>query len=468
MTTRIIPGAVGQASLRALVLTDQKVPPPVLLTDPRGRKLPGLLLEPHASGDPRFDQHVVGAGIHLYVARASGLTSATDYLLGGVHMKTLPKKLPRAGINLALASCYTNLFKRDADYLKVLQGAAGYNPLTAKLLVGDNIYLDVGPHAGRSAFEEVADRYLQHFWSGEYANVLGFAPTFALWDDHEFWNNYPERQGWLTRINASRGEYSTASLLGLKTFQSVLNPPPVARVGLSYTFSVPPLSVFALDLRAGRTLQSAAVQRMCSEAELQAFERWASRLTGPGALVVGQPLWISAGNHFDWNPPGFAAQFARIWKALAAAPWDIVILSGDVHHSHLLEIDPGTAGRVWQLVSSPVVHIPSIESILAQAFDVQARGGVNFPEALEIDVAASGTRPRLAAYHMGTGCANTLALLNIKGNADGSVTFAGKFVDLVTKVAAPWDPPPTHASIATGDRKWCQREPMFTLRARPA
>jgi hypothetical protein len=468
MTVRIIPGAVSTTSLRALVLTDQKTTPPVLMTDARGAKLPGLKLTPHASGDPRFDQHVAAHGVQLYVASADGLKPGTSYLVNGAHMKTFARKLPRAGVNLAMASCYSDLFKRDRDYLKVLQGAAGYAPLAAKLLVGDNLYLDVGPNSGRSGFEEVADRYVQHYWKSGYANVLGFLPTFTIWDDHEFWNNYPERQGWLPRINAARGDYATASLLGLKTFQSVLNPPPVARVGLSYSFDIPPLSVFALDLRAGRTLHEAAIQRMCSEAELVAFERWAARLKGPGAVVVGQPLWIQTGDHFDWHPPAFRAQFARIWKALATAPWDTVILSGDIHHSHLLEIDPGTAGRVWQLVSSPVCHIPSIESILAQAFDVQSKSGVGFPTALDIDPAASGCQPRLAAYHMGTACANTLALINIKANADDSVTFAGKFVDLVSKVAAGWSAPPDGAPIALGDRKWCQREPMFTLKRRPA
>ena len=33
---------------------------------------------------------------------------------------TIPRKLPAAGLNFALSSCYTDLFKRDADYLKVL------------------------------------------------------------------------------------------------------------------------------------------------------------------------------------------------------------------------------------------------------------------------------------------------------------------------------------------------------------
>lgn len=468
MTVRIIPGAVGATTLRALVLTDQSTPPAVQLTDARGAKLPGLTVTPHSSGDARFDQHVVGAGVHLHIASATGLKPSTDYLINGVHLKTLPRKLPREGINIAISSCYCDLFKRHTDYLKVLQGAAGYTPLAAKFLVGDNIYLDVSPRTGRSPFEEVADHYVHHYWTSGYAEVLSYLPTFSIWDDHEFWNNYPEKQIHLPRINANYADYMAASKLGLRTFQAALNPTPVVRGGLSYTFDTPPLSFFAIDLRSGRTLHGADDPRLCSEAELAAFEKWAANLKGPGAVIVGQPLWGWTGDKFDYNPPSFPAQFARIWKALANAPWDIVVITGDIHHSHLLEIDPGTGGRVWQLVSSPVVHIPTIESIAARAFDVQDRASVNFPPTLEIDAVAAGTTPRIAAYHMGSGCNNTLALLNIKGNADGSVTFTGKFVDLVTKVASPWDAPPSTVPVAHGDRKWCQREPMFTLQRRPA
>ncbi|MBL9102309.1 MAG: hypothetical protein JNL82_15190 [Myxococcales bacterium] len=468
MAVRIIPGAVSATSLRALVLTDQPGEPAVRLGDAHGDALPGLKLTPHASGDSRFDQHVLGAGVRLWLATADKLTPATDYLLNKVHLKTLPRKLPRAGVNIAVSSCYCDLFKRSGDYLKVLQGASGYNPLLAKFLVGDNLYLDVGPLKGRTPFEEIAERYLDHYWRSDYADVLGYLPTFTIWDDHEFWNNYPERQIHLPRINAHHADYTAACQLGLRTFQAAINPAPAARSGLSYTVDLAPLSVFALDMRSGRTSHEASEPRLCSEAELAAFERWAARLRGPGAVVVGQPLWIHTGNNFDWNPPAFRAQFARLWKAMAAAPWDIVILTGDIHHSHLLEIDTGTSGRIWQLTSSPVVHIPTIESIAARAFDVQDRAAVNFTPSLEIDVVASGTQPRIAAYHMGSACPNTLALLNIKPNLDGSVAFSGKFVDLVTKIATPWEAPPPGVPVAPGDHRWCSREPMFTLRRRPA
>ncbi len=464
MKTRIIPGAVSSTTLRALILSEERSPPALKLTDVRGGPVPPLSIKAHGSGDPRFDQHVIGAGVYLYVAEASKLKPGADYMLGPTHIKTLPRALPSTGLSLALASCYHNGFKRDADYLRVLQGAVGYNPLAAKFLVGDNLYIDVGPTIGseRTAFESTADAYLHHFWQGGYAEVLSYLPTFTMWDDHEFWNNYPEHQIWLPRsLGRAHANYKAAALAGIKAFQSVLNPTPAARGGLSYRFELPGLSGFALDLRAGRSMHEIANPVMTSEPELQAFERWAAALKGPGAVVVGQPLWMGAGDWKDWNPPSFTAQYARIWKALAAAPFDIVVLSGDVHHSRLLEISVGPGRRVWELVSSPVCHIPTIESIVANAFDQQDRGSVGFPLAISVP----GVPLALTAFHMGTADNNTLALMRLMPAADG-LAIAGSFVDLVRKTPAKPADPPDGCPIAPGGARSCQRDPMFVLRRR--
>lgn len=463
MKTRIIPGAISSTTLRALVLSDQSTPPPLKLVDVRGAPTPPLSIKGHGSGDPRFDQHVIRAGVYLYVAEASKLRPGADYQLGETHIRTLPRVLPARGLNLAIASCYSNDFKRDGDYLKVLQGAVGYTPLTAKLLVGDNLYVDVGPGVGseRTAFESTAERYLSHFWTGGYADVLSYLPTFAMWDDHELWNNYPERQIWLPRsMGSARANYKAAALAGINAFQSVLNPTPASRGGLSYRFELPGLSVFALDLRAGRSMHDISDPVLTSEPELQAFERWAANLGRPGALVVGQPLWMRAGDWQDWNPPAFAAQYARIWKALAAAPYDCVIISGDVHHSRLLEISVGTGRRVWELVSSPVCHIPTIESIVARAFDQQASGNVNFPLAISVP----GVPLALTGFHMGTNDNNSLALIRLSAAPDG-LAIAGSFIDLVRKTPARPADPPAGCPIAPGARS-CQRDPMFVLRRR--
>lgn len=464
MTTRIIPGAVGSTTLRALVLSDESTPPALKLVDIRGAPCPPLTLKPHGSGDSRFDQHVLGAGIHLYVAEASKLRPGADYQIGATHIRTLPSRLPAAGLNLALASCFSNDFKRDADYLRVLQGAAGYAPLAAKLLVGDNLYLDVGPGVGseRSAFESTADCYLQHFWRGGYADVLSYLPTFTMWDDHEFWNNFPEHQFWLTRsLGHAHDTYRDASLAGIKAFQSVLNPAPAARQGLSYRFELPGLSVFALDLRAGRSMHDANPPVLCSEPELLAFERWAAALKGPGALIVGQPLWSGPGDWQDWNPPAFVSQYTRIWRALAAAPFDMVILTGDVHHSRLLEISVGPGRRVWELVSSPVCHIPTIEAIAARAFDHQGNGKIGFPLAISVP----GVPLELVAFHMGTEVPNTLALLRLAASPEG-LAVAGTFVDIVRKTPAQPAPPPNGCKVAATATRSCQRDPMFVLRRR--
>ncbi len=466
MTVRIIPGAVSSTTLRALILSDESTPPNLKLEDSRGGAAPALKIASHGSGDVRFDQHVIGAGVHLYVAAASGLKPGADYQLGGVHMRTFPRMLGDDGVRIALATCFSDQFKRDGDYLRVLQGAAGGTPLAAKLLLGDNLYIDVGPNSRqpRTPFEETADRYLQYFWRSSYAQVLGFLPSFMLWDDHEFWNNFPERQVWLPRsLGAARKDYTDAALAGIRAFQSVLNPAPVASKGLSYKFAIGSLSCFALDLRAGRTLQAATNPVMCSEAELVAFEAWAAGLKGPGALLVGQPLWQGVGDWQDWNPPAFPAQNSRIWRALADAPWDIVILTGDIHVSRLLEIDVGPGRRVWELTSSPACHIPTVESIAAKAFDKQpVAGGVGVAPGITVH----GVTPRLHAFHMGTGCPNSIALLHLTQATNDGVRFAGSFIDLVRKTAAAGAVPRTGIPIAPGDHAWCKRDPMFELHRR--
>jgi hypothetical protein len=466
MTVRIIPGAVSSTTLRALILSDETTPPNLKLEDPRGGATPALKIRSHGSGDVRFDQHVIGAGVRLYLAEAGGLKPGTDYQIGGVHMRTFPQKLGEDGVRIAVATCFSDQFKRDGDYLRVLQGAAGGTPLAAKLLLGDNLYVDVGPASRqpRTPFEETADRYLQYFWRSSYAQVLGFLPSFMLWDDHEFWNNFPERQVWLPRsLGAARKDYTDAALAGIRAFQSVLNPAPAARNGMSYKFDIASLSCFALDLRAGRTLQAATNAVMCSEAELVAFEVWAAGLKGPGALLVGQPLWQGAGDWQDWNPPAYPAQYARIWKALSEAPWDIVVLTGDIHFSRLIEIDVGPGRRVWELTSSPACHIPTIESIAAQAFDKQPGAtGVSVTPGITVN----GVAPRLHAFHMGTGCPNSIALLQLTQIADGGVRFAGSFVDLVRKTAAAGAVPRSGVPIAAGDHEWCKRDPMFELHRR--
>lgn len=469
MTVRIIPGAVGTDRLRALVISDGKERPALAIEALQGGKA-ALVVREHDADDPLVDQHVRRAGLRMYLCEAEGLRPGADYHLradGGkpVHMRTFPATLPTTGLSLALASCYYEGFGRHGDYLKLLQAAPKYGPLSAKLLVGDNVYVDVGaaPPKSRSGAEETIQRYLRYYWYSGYADVLSYLPTFMLWDDHEFWNNYPEWQIHLARSMDAGGRdaYARAANAALRLFQAALNPAPVARTGLSYRFEIPPVSCFALDLRAGRTIMKTAKPRMTSEAELVAFERWAASLKAPGIAVFGQPLWIESGNWMDYQPPDFAGEYARIWKALTDAPYDILVLSGDVHHSRLLEIDVGRGRRVWELVSSPACMIPTVESIAAQAWDVQDRGVVRFP--LTFPGEAAGA-PVLRAYHFGTDCNNSIALLRLAPGEDGAITVTTSFMDLITKTVTKNVKPKVAAPLASPQSQWCQGS--FTLARR--
>lgn len=469
MPTRIIPGAVSTERLRALVLTDQKEQPALRLEAVGGGAAPGLSVRAHEAGDPVVDQHILRAGLRLYLAEASGLRPGADYQVSGegasVHVRTFPTQLPREGLSVAVATCYYEAFGRDKDYLRLLHAAPGFGKLSAKLLLGDNIYVDVGraPAHNRSGAEETIGRYLQYYWRSGYADVLSYLPTFCLWDDHELWNNFPEWQIHLARSMdvGGRDAYKKAGLAALRLFQAALNPPPAARAGLSYRFEIPPVSCFALDLRAGRSIMKTDKPHMTSEAELAAFERWAAGLKAPGIAMFGQPLWIDRGNWMDYQPPDFAAEYARIWRALTDAPYDVLVLSGDVHHSRLLEIEAGPGRRVWELVTSPACMIPTIESIAAGAFDVQDRGKLTFPLQFPGDAARA---PRLRAYHCGTDDNNSIAMMRLAPAEAGAIEVSAAFLDLITKQVCASKRPLVAAPLLSPPLQWCQTK--FTLKRR--
>ncbi len=195
MATRIIPGAISTSSARALMITDEKSAPALRVEPVAGGAARPAKVRELDAGDPIVDQHIRRAGLQLFLGEIDGLSPGTDYHLrvgtaAPVHVRTFPAQLPKEGLSFALASCYYEAFGRDKDYLKALHAAApGFGPLAAKLLVGDNVYIDVGksPTAQRSGAEETIGRYLQYYWRSGYADVLSFLPSFFLWDDHELW-----------------------------------------------------------------------------------------------------------------------------------------------------------------------------------------------------------------------------------------------------------------------------------------
>ena len=69
-------------------------------------------------------------------------------------------------------------------------------------------------------------------------------------------------------------------------------------------------------------------------------------------------MWLPfRGGTIDYNLPAFADDFTRIWRAIATAPFEILVVSGDVHHSRLMTIRLNGGARIHECVVSPANRV---------------------------------------------------------------------------------------------------------------
>ena len=252
-TIHLIPGAVGTDRIKLLVLAKGGRRPALTLRElPAGP--PSSIEVARSHVPPAVQRELARYDLTLYTAEAVGLAEATRYRLEAPgdpfavrpEFRTLPSELPADGLTIAVASCYYDGFHRAIGYLNALKTSfPGFQRPTFKLLIGDNLYVDVAKdQIGYSdGYRETVDRYVRYFWTSTYAHVLAHSPNFTTWDDHDFWNNYPEKQVHLSRTwNAFRPAYEDAAQHCLGLFQECLNPKPVVRGKRSYCFDVGRLS----------------------------------------------------------------------------------------------------------------------------------------------------------------------------------------------------------------------------------
>jgi hypothetical protein len=465
---RIILGGVLQTELRALVLVRAKagdLPPRILLTDVATSTPAPFTLEqlpaPGATLRGVLDRREVRA----YRVAATGLRAASRYRLTAAagalsqfaEATTLPAALPQLGLTAAVASCYYDGYRRDAQLLAALQQTrAGQKP-AFHIWTGDNLYLDVPPDSpAHRPYGHSVDRYLRYFLDSGYGRVRALAPAFTAYDDHEFWNNYPEFVLWLSRTwGDDWKDYRAAAIECAALFQSGLNP---GGPGF-FSFAIDPLAFFFLDTRTFRERHESGRSLMATRPAMAAFEHWVKQLNGPGVLVLGQPLWIDEGGFVDYGPPSFRDQYAAIWACLRRAPYDMLVISGDVHHSRVLRISfRGAQRHVFEFVSSPACHIPEPLS------SAQGRGKLkDVPSAVE----HSGQALTARAF-FGTDAPHTFGLLRFTPLANREVRIGATFIDYVPKDrAATARPIPTVPRVeGLAQPAFCHELNLCTLRMR--
>ncbi|MBX3458594.1 MAG: alkaline phosphatase D family protein [Planctomycetes bacterium] len=360
--------------------------------------------------------------------------------------RTLASETPVDGgvARLVVASCYYDdvLFGPQARaYGETLKSMA--QPVDLKLLVGDNLYLDVARDQRSiwGGWEETAHRYRHYFWESEaYADALSQQANLTTWDDHEFWNNYPERQFWLERTSDEwRPEYDEAGQAFLETFQNSLNLLPGSSSIRTHEYVTPACSIFLADTRTQRSSINRLRPWMMAQTEFQALLTWLGSLTEPGVLVLGQPLWHSRGSRFDYAPIDFEDQFGRLWAALKECKADVLVVSGDVHHSRVLQIDCGDGVMLHEFVSSPAVHIPSGWSIFRQKYNSQGKGSIGYPKTLTIPRSGSNLpwfKPTVSKCFASTNLPNTigeLVLRRIPQGDDAALIVEAAFWDTLKR-----------------------------------
>ncbi len=282
---------------------------------------------------------------------------------GWARLTTLPDRLPRveAPLTFLLGSCYC--WARDGDsrvdraYARL---PAAHRP-DFKILCGDQVYLDSPwSHFLRHTHDEdeMRESFLERYWT-TWAGVPGRPGLSALMadganffspDDHELWNNAPNRatlvrDSW-REPGRKRWKRVARELYGL--FQT---PGPAAR------FDVPPLSFFLADTRMDRDADEV---RFMTETNLQQLVSWIEGLSSPGVLVLGQPLFAEAhdwrGHLAYWGLADYD-QYAELAVALHGARHSVLVVTGDVHYRRAAFCRPSPRHEIHEVISSPLTLV---------------------------------------------------------------------------------------------------------------
>jgi hypothetical protein len=170
-------------------------------------------------------------------------------------------------------------------------------------------------------------------------------------DDHEYWNNAPNRaplirDTWL--LSDHRKDWKRAALGLFRIFQSESS---------LASFTVGNLSFLIADTRTNRDAQQ---KNFMTPDDMSRVRQWVNGLTGPGVLVVGQPIFSKAagfiGEFTDRSLPDYQ-QYGELVRHLTSSNHTIIILTGDVHFSRVASclLKPGV--ELIEIISSPMTLV---------------------------------------------------------------------------------------------------------------
>ncbi|WP_328324861.1 hypothetical protein OHA70_34360 [Kribbella sp. NBC_00382] len=307
--------------------------------------------------------------------------------------RVLPERLPSGygeTFNVLAVSCFyepgDSVGKAGALVASLSQDDATRPHLV--LTMGDQVYLDNPPLKSAKLFGDEAlarafeVKYRKNWQGSGYAQILRAAPIASLPDDHEYWNNYPQRSVMspATVFEAGLTNWREAARATFDAFQ-------LAETGrYSYRIDVPPLSFFLLDTRTFRTASKRGAAGSGAGADdLELFDAWVDEVIQSSELL---PVLLTAPSLFQ-SPKTWPAKlldgnlanltdYPHIMKALvrlSAAGRPPLALTGDVHYGRVLSATHWTGNRdrpwskLYEVISSPVSLVAGLPRGEAKAPD---------------------------------------------------------------------------------------------------
>lgn len=364
-------GAVSSQSARIMLRSDatRRVVLRVLDEARPGDPPRRLVGDPLPGDDFTLQFHVTGlAPAHAYNAEVEvdGRPSVAR-----ARFRTAPGEGSGGALRLALGSC-----ARD-DNQPIFARVAAQRP-DLFVWVGDNHYGNTGDLGSLWWF------YRRALEIPERAAMLANTPGLAVWDDHDYVGNNTDRTS-PGRAQALRAftDYQPNGAWGQP-----------ADAGVYFRARWGDVDIFMLDVRYSRDPPGGAGARIISEAQHAWLEAELMRSTATFRLIASGTNF-SAGAGESWSQ--YPASRDRLFNFLATNRiGGVVLLSGDVHRSHLRRIRRSGAYDLPEIVSSPLANTTSAcPSTAPDATQVACfNAGPSFVM-LEVDTRASD--PRLDA-----------------------------------------------------------------------
>ncbi len=283
-----------------------------------------------------------------------------------VRTRTLPSQISLGEtFRMLLVSCY----HRDEDPRTLLRTLDGLFPWDARpnlvLLMGDQVYLDLPTEKDfpkkQADLEPIFEaNYIANWFDAGLKTPLRMAPVICCPDDHEFWNNYPDRAPIVQNSWSPEGRAAWEAA-ARKMYTAFQLAPRAGGLGAGVRIDVPPLSIYVTDTRSTRV---AGAKQLVDGGELMRLRHWADSLTPEriGILVTGQSLLADPASQFDgeyvdWELANYAEDYSaitRIVRATAERLRGFFLVTGDVHWGRVATVaDARGATLLHEIIASP-------------------------------------------------------------------------------------------------------------------